>query len=591
MLNAKMSAFLLAWFIAIGCIFTGLSTFPLIDPDEGRNAEIAREMKDAHSYLIPLYNGLPRLDKPALYFDSLALSFSLFGENEVAARLPSAIFGLFTLILVCLFCWKVYDLSVAALAVLVLGTSPLFILFSHITILDMQLAFFVSASLFCGYLTLNNLEKSKPESAKNWSLLTIIAAALATLIKGPVGFILPLLGLAAYARAYKIEGGRCFFSRLNNLVFFGLISLWFFSLTWFRPDFAYYGLFKETFGRFFSAGEVHRSGSIFYYIPVLLAVFFPWSLLLTEMTIRGWKNRKNAVSADPLLAIFALIVLVFFSISKSKLPGYILPAVIALAILVARTFGTAIKTPDSAIRQSIQRSLMLLIVLTGLLSSLFMLNYFEALDFQSLFNLPDKAVKQLQFLSLPFMFGLPIVFLTAVAARLSGHVLAMLMVFALTPLLLFSVAKTEGLKDYTEQLSSRELAQKISQLLPEGGKVVCYKCMPTGLPFYLRKNIVVISADGSELTGNYIKFYLQQNPQWPAQIVPFKEALKWFASEKKPLFLLVHHQYKPGKIFAAMVGTKLERLTDRWLGGLVSDNRTAQSSLKLSESLALASEN
>jgi 4-amino-4-deoxy-L-arabinose transferase-like glycosyltransferase len=96
MLKTRLNALLFAWFIAFGCIFTGLGAFPLIDPDEGRNAEIAREMKEAHSYLIPLYNGLPRLDKPALFFDTVALSFSLFGENEFAARLPN--FSVFILL-------------------------------------------------------------------------------------------------------------------------------------------------------------------------------------------------------------------------------------------------------------------------------------------------------------------------------------------------------------------------------------------------------------------------------------------------------------------------------------------------------------
>ena len=275
MLKTKMPSLFFAWLIAISCVFSGLNAFPLIDPDEGRNAEVAREMKDAHSYLIPFYNGLPRLDKPAFYFDTVVLSYSLFGENEWAARLPSAIFAFFTLLLVCLFCWKVFDLAVAAIAVLILGTTPLFLIFSHIAILDMQLAFFVSAALFAGYLTLDYLTKSKPSKVKFWSLITILAAAMATLIKGPVGFILPLLGLFAYTRANKVKGGRCFFSSRNMLVFFSLIFAWFFALTWFRPDFAYYGLYTETLGRFFSVGKVHRSGSIYYYIPVFFAAFFP----------------------------------------------------------------------------------------------------------------------------------------------------------------------------------------------------------------------------------------------------------------------------------------------------------------------------
>ena len=215
-----------------------------------------------------------------------------------------------------------------------------------------------------------------------------------------------------------------------------------------------------------------------------------------------------------------------------------------------------------------------------------MLNYFDVLNFQQLFGLSDKVANQVHLVSAPFMIALPIIFLTGIGARLSGYIPSILMVFALTPILLFAVAKTESLKDYTEQTSSRELAEKINKLLPEGGKVACYKCMPTGLPFYLRKNIVVISTDGSELTGNYIKFYLRQTPQWPAQVVPFKDALNWLAHEKEPVFLLVHPKYEPGKIFAAMAGVKLKKITERWLAGLVLDKQTARESLRLSKDLA-----
>lgn len=567
MFKARVFALLFAWLIAIGCIFTNLGKLPLIDPDEGRNAEIAREMNEAHSYIVPLYNGLPRLDKPALYFDTVALSFNLFGENETAARLPSALFGVLTLVIVCLFCWHVYSITVAALAVLILGTTPLFIIFSRITILDMQLTFFITATLFSSYRALESLGQSDQTGLKRWTLITVLCTAFATLIKGPVGFILPMLGLFVYLRSGKIKGGKYFFSPFNMFVFFSIVSLWFFSVTWYRPDFAYYGLFTETFQRFFSTGKMHRAGALYYYIPVILAVFFPWSLLLIELGIQGWRQRNNALEADRLLAIFASMVILFFSISKSKLPGYILPAIVALGILVARAFDLALKKSDIALKQIIQRSTLFLIVITGLAGCLLIFYHFDILNLRQVLHLPEKSAAQVNLLLPSFLIALPLIFLISTGAILSANTKAMFITFVLTPLIL-GIAGTASITEYAEQLSSRRLAQNIQALMPNGGKVVCYKCMPTGLPFYLHQNVIVVTSDGSELTGNYVRFLLEESPKWPEQIIHLNNAFQWFSLEKDPLFLLVHKQYNPGKIFAMINHVNLQKIAPRWLGGI-----------------------
>ena len=286
--HKESAAFLLAWVVAAGCIFIGLGSPPLMDPDEGRNTEVAREMKAARSFLVPLYNGMPYLDKPALYFDAVAASLGVFGENETAARLPSALFGALTLVLVWLFCRRVYGTRTASMAVVVVGTTPLFIGFSRIVIFDMALTFFVCAALLAGFVA---LEKREEPGAGRWHVLTVLAAALATLVKGPVGFLLPLLGLVVYSRVAGVKGGRRFFSPLHLLVFFVPVLAWFVALSLQRPDLPYYGLVKESLARFTSSAEFHRGAPIYYYIPLIAGVFLPWSLLLPEMILRGWQRR------------------------------------------------------------------------------------------------------------------------------------------------------------------------------------------------------------------------------------------------------------------------------------------------------------
>ena len=168
-------------------LFFRLGALPLLQPDEGRNAEVAREMKESGAWLSPSYNGIAYLDKPAFYFKAVALSLTAFGDNETAARLPSAIFGLALLALAYGFCRRVHGTRCAIMAVIVIATMPLYVVNSRTVIFDIALAFFVSAAIFAGY----RAEECEGRSRRNWYLLGALAAGLATLVKGPVGFLIP----------------------------------------------------------------------------------------------------------------------------------------------------------------------------------------------------------------------------------------------------------------------------------------------------------------------------------------------------------------------------------------------------------------
>jgi 4-amino-4-deoxy-L-arabinose transferase-like glycosyltransferase len=131
---------MVAFLVAGTVLFAGLGAVPLMQPDEGRNAEVAREMAVNGSWLVPTLEGHPYLDKPAAYFAAVALSLKALGTNEWGARLPSALCGL--AILACLygFARRFYDGVTAAPVVLAVGTMPLFIAFSRIVIMDIALA-------------------------------------------------------------------------------------------------------------------------------------------------------------------------------------------------------------------------------------------------------------------------------------------------------------------------------------------------------------------------------------------------------------------------------------------------------------------
>jgi len=117
----------------------GLGHLPLLAPDEGRNAEVGREMSASGAWLVPTYNGVDYLDKPAFYFKTVALSLALFGNNETAARLPSAIFGVALAGMVFLFCRKVHGTRCGLMAAIIAASMPLFLAYARTVIFDIVL--------------------------------------------------------------------------------------------------------------------------------------------------------------------------------------------------------------------------------------------------------------------------------------------------------------------------------------------------------------------------------------------------------------------------------------------------------------------
>ncbi len=303
----------MVWF----ALFFRLGTLPLLQPDEGRNAEVAREMKESGAWLSPTYNDLAYLDKPAFYFKAVALSLAAFGDNETAARLPSAVFGLATLALVYFFCRHAYGTRCAVMAVIIIATMPLFVVLSRTVIFDIALAFFVSAAIFAGY----RAEESDGKSRRNWYLLGALAADFATLVKGPVGFLIPSLVLFVF---HRVEGRRGvwkrFFAPLNLLAFFGVTLPWFIGLSLQHPDFPYYGLIEESFHRF-TTTTFHRAQPFYFYALIVAGLFLPWSFILPEAGVAAWKNKKLMSSADRLCLVWAVVVVVFFLALKIKTAG------------------------------------------------------------------------------------------------------------------------------------------------------------------------------------------------------------------------------------------------------------------------------
>ena len=528
-------ALVVVWF----ALFFGLGTLPLIQPDEGRNAEVAREMNESGAWLSPSFDGIVYLDKPAFYFKAVAVALAAFGNNETAARLPSALFALALLAMVFAFCRRAYGTRCAVMAVIVVATMPLFVMYARTVIFDIALAFFVSAAIFAGFLA----EECEGQSRRNWYLLGALAAGLATLVKGPVGFLIPGLVLFVFNRVEGRHGiWKRFFAPLNLLVFFGVTLPWFVGLSLQHPDFPYYGLVEESVHRF-TTTSFHRTQPFYFYALIVAGLFLPWSLILPETVVAAWKNKKALSSADRLCLIWAMVVVVFFSLSKSKLPGYILTATVACGILTARFFERAMENPGNQAGRIIFRAVAILSALSFLAAIVVMV-----------------ASPRMGLLAGPF--GISV----ADAAELGRHIKASIILlfvlaalglfsryrrdtdlcfvfFAIGPLLLFTLG-LGTVEIVFNAKSGRQLANTIPAL-PPGTRLVFLECFPSDLPFYLKRTVTVITKDGTELKSNYILFRLEKDPSWPPNLVPQTNFDQYISQRKSPVYVLTSENNRP----------------------------------------------
>ena len=552
--------------LALGIVFAALcfrlGYLPLLAPDEGRNAEVGREMRESGAWLVPTYNGVDYLDKPAFYFKAIALSLSVFGNNETAARIPSVVFGLALLAMVFGFCRKVHGTRCGLLAVIVVATMPLFLVNARTVIFDIALAFFVCGAIFSGYLA----EATEGKARRNWYLLGAASAGLATLVKGPVGFLIPALVLLAFNRLEGRRGAwRRLFAPLNLAVFLGLTLPWFLGLAHARGDFLHYGLVEESFNRFTTAKKFRRSEPIYFFLIIVVTLFLPWSLLLPEASVTVCKERRMKNSADRLCLVWSVVVFVFFSLSQSKLPGYILSVTIACGILVARVFDVALAAPEGMAARLVHRAAAAFAVVCLLASFASVAGALQWSPFIRLLRIPAVDTDQLGRATATIFLVLVGFGVFGLVAWYRRSISLCFLCLALFPPVSVN-AGAGALEIVFAAKSGQRIARQLATLPPQT-ELACLECFPNGLLFYLSRTATLISSDGSELTSNYIISTLEKTPQWPPQIVRLSDFDGWLATRKTPVYLIVRQKSR-NKLedIAAARGAAVQSLSPEFWG-------------------------
>jgi 4-amino-4-deoxy-L-arabinose transferase-like glycosyltransferase len=334
------------------CYFHNLGAIGLVGPDEPRYAWIAREMYESGDWVTPRLYGQPWFEKPVLLYWGAALSFKLFGVSEAAARFPSALAALLATLAMAWLAWRVYGPWTARWLLLLLPTTVGMIGFSHAAATDMPFAGTLTVALVFAtiILGLTRNKQSPPFQRTPWLALIFFGffLGLATLAKGPAAILLSGGGVllwAAFTRRWR-DAFRCLHPVAISS--FCLTALpWYIICSRRNPDFFRIFIIEHNFKRYLTP-EFQHIQPFWFYVPVLLIAFAPWTLALVWSTffatLRAWPQRRPS-DATLLALCWAVFCLVFFSISKSKLPGYILPAVPAIALLLARSCASL--TPEA----------------------------------------------------------------------------------------------------------------------------------------------------------------------------------------------------------------------------------------------------
>jgi 4-amino-4-deoxy-L-arabinose transferase-like glycosyltransferase len=472
-------------------LFYQLGNLAFVGADEPRYARIGEEMHLSGSYLTPTLNNQPWLEKPPLLFWLEAGSYSLFGVHEWSARFPVGVMALVSLLGVGWLSREVQGSRAAFFTILILSTSVLFFVFARAASTDSILVSMLSMAMVCGY------QATRKESHL-WAVGTGVALGLAVLAKGPVAILL----FAGIFALYFLLIQQLQWSALQIALLASSFSLtavpWFWQV-WRENGYNFVATFwiNHHLARFFTDLH-HHSQPFWYYLPVLLIGFFPWIFFLGSALLRNWRRRGHLLEPrfrpELFLWLWVAVPFVFFSISGSKLPGYILPVFPPLAVLVALEWDRWIE--EDLISQRLMRTQ--LIALGG-----FALLFSAALlwGFYFIYHAPLIGV----LLTLPIAMGVgwalfelqlrrpPTIFLSLVAAM---TLFASLLYWKAAPVV----------DDYH---SARDISQSILSRISEKEPLILYRYFHHTAHYYTHYQTTAEAVDDL----GALHEYFQEHPQ------------------------------------------------------------------------------
>lgn len=319
-----IAAFALIW-------FGTLEHRRLINPDEGRYAEIPREMVASGDWTTPRLNDIKYFYKPPLQYWATAVAFTAFGEHHWTARLWPALTGFLGILLTGFAAARLYSPLTGLVAGAVLGSSVLWNAIGHANTLDMGVSFLLAGAVLALCLSQHG---DSPES-RRWLDGAWVLLALATLSKGLIGLVLPAATVVAYMLWQRDLGLLMRLRLLRGItILLAITAPWFIAVSLANPEFPHYFFIHEHFERFLTKAH-GRYQPAWYFIPILLVGMIPWLGSLAQGLWRGRAGDESGrFSPTRFMLAWTVVVFAFFSASSSKLPSYILPIFPTIAVLI-----------------------------------------------------------------------------------------------------------------------------------------------------------------------------------------------------------------------------------------------------------------
>src|SRR5438132_1472679 len=321
--------------------FSNLDYRRLVHPDEGRYAEIPREMVVTGDWVTPRLDGVKYFEKPALQYWLTAAGYEAFGVRHWTARLWPALSGYLGVLFIGYLGFRLGGSALGLYSAAVLGGSLWYALNAHVLTLDAGLTLWMSVGL--GSLFVAQRTGATALERRAWMWAAWAALALATLSKGLIGIVLPGASLVAYS---LITRDWALWRRLHLvsglILFFALAAPWFIVVSARNPEFFDFFFIHEHFTRFLTS-EHRREGAWWYFVPIFIVGILPWLTVFAWTARRMWREAPDAANGfnwQRFALAWSAVIFLFFSASGSKLPSYILPIFPALALAIGWQLAT-----------------------------------------------------------------------------------------------------------------------------------------------------------------------------------------------------------------------------------------------------------
>ncbi len=457
-----------------GLFFFMLGVRPLSVPDEANYAEITREMFINHDYITPYLNGIKFFDKPILLYWFGVGCFKFFGIHLWSLRSVNALMGLCGCLATYVTARKCYDRTTGFFAAFILGTSVLYFVLLHLYTMDLMVTVFIAVTLFAFILGMKS-EKHRLQ----YFMCAAISSGLAVLTKGLIGILLPGIVIMVWSLVYHQWK---WFNGLTLIVcsslFLMIVMPWHLLAAFENPSFLYFYFIEHHLIRF-ESGAVGHIKPFWYYIPVMCWGFYPWIVFLPEVMYLILRNR-SAFKIEFYFVFSALLIFIFFTLSKAKLVPYILVVFPPLAILIAHYLREKIKNKDF---NGIQKGYGLLLLSAIVCSPVF-------LFFTRYFQVANPALTNIYLWTVivVIIIGSTLNYIFS-KNNLQCAILSTCMMAAIIDVLLIAAIPS------MDSRTTFPLANVLKQIAHPDDEIISLGHYYYDLPFYLEKRIDVVNAN------------------------------------------------------------------------------------------------